>query len=531
VETRPGGWGAKERQWLTISRLSAALLLTALAVTSGSAFEAPRLLLAGAAGAVLVAALGFVNRWGRSVIALLFLADLAWITVAVRAASRAEAGLGLLFAFVAFAAGLCLGSRLAITVSLAAGLSLVATAQSLPDLGLGSGWVLVQGGLVLVLGIASDRTRAHLSARERALRAAARELERMRLDTDTIVQNLGSGVLSVDRKGFVVHCNRVAESTLGLAAEAIRGRRLESVLPAGMEELIAILRAGLVAGTAVPRSTIDIRVGEGSIPLGVSTTVLRGPDEEATGVVALFQDLTEVRRQEALFRRRDRLAAVGELAAGVAHEIRNSLLPISGSVQLLAQEMKPQPEQAKLFEMVERETESIERFVSGLLRYSRGQDLQMARVDLRSLVEETADEVRLSAGGDLALLVEADPVWAWGDGEQLRQALRNLVRNAVDAVEGRGTIVLRAGRDPEDGPWIEVEDSGPGIPEGARARIMEPFYTSKPGGTGLGLALAGRIAEDHEGRLQLLEGRGSGARFRITLRQPEEKPGATSRAA
>jgi signal transduction histidine kinase len=262
----------------------------------------------------------------------------------------------------------------------------------------------------------------------------------------------------------------------------------------------------------------------------VSTTVLRGPDEETTGVVALFQDLTEVRRQEALSRRRDRLAAVGELAAGVAHEIRNSLLPISGSVQILAQEMKPEAEQAKLFEMVERETESIERFVSGLLRYSRSQDLEMTAVDLAALVRAQADEARVSCGDGVTVDVEGAGSTAWGDEEQLRQALRNLVRNAVDAMEGRGRIVLRTGSDPGSGPWIEVEDTGPGIPEPNRARIMEPFYTSKPGGTGLGLALVGRIVEDHEGRFEILDGSG-GARFRITLKQPEVGPGEASRAA
>jgi signal transduction histidine kinase len=297
-----------------------------------------------------------------------------------------------------------------------------------------------------------------------------------------------------------------------------------------MESLVAVLRAGLNEGTAVPRSTLDIRAKGVSIPLGVSTTVLRGPDEETTGVVALFQDLTEVRRQEALSRRRDRLAAVGELAAGVAHEIRNSLLPISGSVQILAQEMKPEAEQAKLFEMVERETESIERFVSGLLRYSRSQELEMAAFDLGALAGELADETRVSGGDALTVAVDGERAPAWGDAEQVRQALRNLVRNAVEAMDGRGTIVLRTGCDPGSGPWIEVLDTGPGIPEADRARIMEPFYTSKPGGTGLGLALVNRIVEDHEGRFQILEGPG-GARFRITLKQPEIGPGEASRAA
>jgi nitrogen-specific signal transduction histidine kinase len=146
---------------------------------------------------------------------------------------------------------------------------------------------------------------------------------------------------------------------------------MAEALPEGAGPLARLLEEGLSTGRRSPRSEIEIRRTGEMVPLGVGTTVLFGSENKPTGVVALFQDLTEVRRQEALARRRDRLAAVGELAAGIAHEIRNSVLPIRGSVELLAQSLPVRPEEAKLLEVAEREADNIERFVSTLLRYTR----------------------------------------------------------------------------------------------------------------------------------------------------------------
>jgi PAS domain S-box-containing protein len=520
---------ARGHRWLVLGRLSAALLLAGLVTISGDAFRAPDLLLAAAGGAVTVALLGWGIGRGRSFLAVLFLADLGWISVAAAGAARADAGLGLLFALVAFAAGLCLGGRLALAIGLAAGLALVATVHGEP--GFGPGWSLAQGLLVLALGAASNRTRAYLAAREAELLKASQALERMRLDTDTIVQHLGSGVISIDGDGTVVHFNRVAEEMLGLRGERIRGGSLEEALSPGFRPLVELLKRGIERGEKVPRSQIEVSAGEREIPLGVSTTVLEDPYGEITGVVALFQDLSEIRRQEVLDRRRDRLAAVGELAAGMAHEIRNSLMPISGSVQLLSQALETQPAEEKLFKVVERETENIERFVSGLLRYSRGKELSPARVDLGALAREIAADALPARNQGMQFRVQARQIWAWVDEEQLRQALRNLVINAIDATGGRGAVVLRVGTDGEGRPWIEVEDDGPGIPPSERARVLEPFYTSKPGGTGLGLALVSRIVEDHEGQLQLLDGERDGARFRILLPQHDDEPGVVPHAA
>jgi PAS domain S-box-containing protein len=353
----------------------------------------------------------------------------------------------------------------------------------------------------------------------------------MRLDTDTIVQNLGSGLLSLDRSGCMVHLNRAAEETLGISAAAVRGKRCIEALPERLAPLRDLVLSSLAEGRSANRCEMDLLVDERRLPLGVSTTILYGAERETTGVVALFQDLTEAHRQEALDRRRDRLAAVGELAAGIAHEIRNSILPLGGSVQILSQELALDPEQTKLFEVITREMENVERFVGALLSYTRSQTLHADRIDLGAVVREAVEEIRITRRDGPAVETKEQEAWAWGDTDQLRQAVRNLVLNAADAAGGDGTVRVSSGTDDEGMPWIEVEDDGPGIPAADRDKVCQPFYTSKPGGTGLGLAIVSRITEDHGGQLRLLDSELGGARFRMVLTQPAEDPSLLTTAA
>lgn len=535
MDTSSRSWSgdaARGGRWLAGGRLLSALLLASLAGFAGEAFQVPTDLYLAALAAAGTAAVGWVLRDRRQLLAPIFLADVAWISTAVVGAGRADAGLGLLFALVAFAAGICLGGRLAMGVAAVAGLALVATVNGAPDLRMGPTWVLVQGLLVLALGAATVHVRRHLMSQERALVDASRALTQVLVDTDTIVENLSSGVLSVDAEGAVVHANRTAVTTLGIEDPAPRGRPWDEVFPAGTEAFREVLERGRLQGEAVVRGEIEIVRGERTVPLGVGTTVLRDEEGRITGVVALFQDLTEVRKEEEAVRRRDRLAAVGELAAGIAHEIRNSVLPLAGSMEILGQELDLNAEQERLFEVVAREMENIEKFVSELLRYTRTRNLELRAVDLEGPARKAADDLRLLGRPGIQVSAEPDPagVVARIDPDQMEQALRNLVLNAADALGGEGgRIRVRTGTDPEGRPFIEVEDDGPGIPPADRQRVLEPFYTSKPGGTGLGLAIVTRIVEDHDGELRILDGRERGTRFRILLARME--PEALTRAA
>ena len=512
-QSEPGLGG----RWLIVARMGAAVLMSVFALAMRDAARWPELLNLAAGAAAVAGALTWVGGDRRPWDVLLFLADLVWITLAVLATGSLDAGLTMLFPLVAFAAGLCVGGRAALVLSLLAGLALVVAALAVSPEGKPPGWIAIQGILVLVLGGVTDRTRGVMLSREQALAFASRALEKMRLDSESVVQNLGSGLLTLDRQGSIVHVNRVAERMLDIEGRGVRGKPAVSALPPGAGPLVQVLLSGLSRGEPVRREEVELTLRDGKFPVGVGVSLLANAKGEPTGVVGLFQDLTEVRRQDLLQRRRDRLAAVGELAAGIAHEIRNSVLPISGSVQILAQEVALNEDQARLFEVIERETENVERFVGELLNYTRTDALRPVALDLRTVAEEAAVTQELSRKGGARIRVEGAAAPARAGADQIRQAVRNLVLNASDAAGPEGTVVIRTGTGEDGRAWIEVEDDGPGVSAAERDLIFQPFYTNKPGGTGLGLPRVPRIVEDHDGALELVSEPGKGARFRIVL--------------
>lgn len=247
--------------WLILGRVGAALLLGGLVATGGADYRWPAVMLAAAAAAVAAGALTWWTRRRRALVAALLVLDLGWISAAVVAAGRPEVGLSLLYPLVAFGAGLCVGGGLAFAISLTAGLALVGTQQALPHPQFDVGWVVIEGLLVLMLGGVSARMRSIIVSRERALAYASRALERMRLDTDTIVQNLGSGVLSVDRNGRIVHVNRAAEETLRILADAVRGEEAAKALPAEMGPLVQAILRGLATREPLRRAEIEVVCG------------------------------------------------------------------------------------------------------------------------------------------------------------------------------------------------------------------------------------------------------------------------------
>jgi signal transduction histidine kinase len=240
-----------------------------------------------------------------------------------------------------------------------------------------------------------------------------------------------------------------------------------------------------------------------------------------TGVVAVFQDLTEVREMERRVRRNETLAEVGALAAGIAHELRNGLKPIAGSVEYLQRELKLEGEEAELMDLIARESARLNRFVTELLAYSRERDLALERVDLgehlRQVVAVLQHDPRRGADVEVRYVPAGVPMPVSMDPEQMRQVWLNLAINALEAVGARGTLdicwqVLDGGV-----VGVEFTDSGAGIAVEDLPRVGEPFFTTKRGGTGLGLAIAQRIVERHGGVLILESESGHGTTARVQL--------------
>jgi len=233
----------------------------------------------------------------------------------------------------------------------------------------------------------------------------------------------------------------------------------------------------------------------------------------------LFEDLTALRETQEAVRRSDRLAAVGHLAAGLAHELRNPLASMSGAVELLGRGSKLTDAERRLMEIVAREAERLNALVKDFLAFARPADAQLEPTDVAALSDETLGVFRHSPGaagiellrsGVTSLRVKADQA-------QLRQVLWNLLQNAADAMNGQGHITLDVNVTRTGFCRIAVADSGPGIPAEHLEHLFEPFFTTKAIGTGLGLAFVHRIVEAHGGRVEVQSAPGSGTTFAVIL--------------
>ena len=534
----PEGPGAEAHGWTALRQLVLARLLVAsLALPFGLLLRpevTPQpawlltLSLAGLAVLSVAYAAGIRARRGQTAQAWLQLGgDLAFVTYLAAMTGARDSQFVLFYALVvitggvlmrvaggvAMSAGACLGFLALPALARAFGAPQSDAIGTLPRPELLATFLTMVGVLAGVLG---ERVHRAVGALERT----TRELDRVRVDNDVILRHLATGVFTVDEGGVVAYLNPAAEQVLGVLASELRGRPVGEALPARLSALrdLVLEAVRLARG----RARVELRVQSAAgrtLPLGASTNVLMHEDR-LTGVVAVFQDLTEVREMERRMRRSETLAEVGALAAGIAHELRNGLKPIAGSVEVLQRELRLDGESAELMDLIARESARLNKFISDLLAYSRERELTLDATDLanhlRELVATLARDPR--RGEAVTVTLEGgEPVSLPLDREQMRQVWLNLAVNALEAMGARGTLTLRWRLQPGGQVVVEFEDDGPGIAAADLSRVGEPFFTTKRGGTGLGLAIAQRIVERHGGVLTLDSGAGRGTRARVQL--------------
>jgi two-component system sensor histidine kinase PilS (NtrC family) len=374
---------------------------------------------------------------------------------------------------------------------------------------------------VLIVGVLAGGLGRRVRAADDDLERTTRELARVRVDNDVILRQLATGVLTVDAWGTAAYLNPAAEQVLELKTAQVRGRTLDQAFPERLGLLRQVIADSLERGRPRTRVELTARTSRNEeLSLGVTTNLLRH-EGAVTGVVAVFQDLTEVRAMERRVRRSETLAEVGALAAGIAHELRNGLNPISGSVEVLQRELKPEGENAVLLDLIAKECGRLNRFVSDLLSYARERDLVVEPVDLEEhlgqLRESLLRDPRCGAGVRLVFEPSMPGLKVRADREQLRQVWLNLLNNALEAMAGHGTLTVRWRCDGEHRAVVEVEDQGAGIAPEILPRVGEPFFTTKNGGTGLGVAIAQRIMERHGGALVFESTPGCGTIARVCL--------------
>jgi PAS domain S-box-containing protein len=388
------------------------------------------------------------------------------------------------------------------------------------------------------LAIAFNHMATQLLQQRTALEDANGELRRrfdevadLKTYTDNILSSLTSGIVTVDLDGRVVSLNPAAELMTGFFGGEVTGRYCTEVF-AHTTELGEALMETLTTRTAMPGRALTLRRRNGrSLPVELSTSPLKGVEGKDLGVIAVLRDLTVVRELEHRLRRSDRLAALGGMAAGLAHEIKNPLTSLLTFSRHLARKFDDPGFRQKFLSVVPRELERINGIVEGLLELARPTRLQFQPLRVPALIERVLELYgnQIDQGAVRVTREYARDLPAvWADQEALYQALVNLVTNALDAMSQGGRLTLRAGwtdagefmlpgRDARRRLKIEVEDTGPGIATADSERIFTPFFSTKETGTGLGLALTHKIVEDHGGSIDFRPAPGGGTIFRIIL--------------
>lgn len=370
--------------------------------------------------------------------------------------------------------------------------------------------------IALISGILAHRLRAQ----DRKLADTSLALKRARLETDDILRHLNSGLLTIDHTGSIIYFNRTAERILGYSEEQVRGLRCTHVFSERMPELSRCLCDGIERRVEHPRREFEIIDSHGrSVPIGLSTSILRDEDGSARGVIGIFSDLTAAKELEEKMRAADRLAAVGELSASIAHEIRNPLAAISGSVEVLKRDLELSGQHDRLMDLIVKESHRLSRVLTDFLTYSRIGRTSYARVELCHLVGEVLQLVRnhhaYNANVEIVLESREVCIYVVGDDDLIRQLLMNLVINACESLAGKqGRVGVKIVRKVSS-VVLDVSDTGPGIAPHHLARIFEPFYSTKKQGTGLGLAIVHRICSMLKLEIQIDSVPGVGTTFRV----------------
>ncbi len=319
--------------------------------------------------------------------------------------------------------------------------------------------------------------------------------------------------MTLDPAGKVTFLNPAGEQMLGEPLEVLRGRDAHDVVP--------------LFGGRVARDEVELVNARGArLRLGYSSFPIQDRTRTSLGTAVIFQDLTQLRAMEEAVKRSERLADLGRVAAGLAHELRNPLASLSGSIELLRDQV-PESER-RLMDIAIKEAARLNELVSEFLRFARPPPLRRERTDLAALLGETLDVfahdpdaagIRLERALRTAA-VDCDPA-------QIRQVAWNLLRNAAQAVKPcGGTVRVACGPEEHGTVSFEIGDDGPGISREELARVFLPFHTTKAAGSGLGLAIVQRIVDAHDGTVEVESQPGAGARFRVHLGPERPEPPA-----
>ncbi|MDU4961700.1 MAG: two-component system sensor histidine kinase AtoS [Sporomusaceae bacterium] len=360
----------------------------------------------------------------------------------------------------------------------------------------------------------------------RAINHMAQSLAAMQSVNANILASIADGVITVDIEGRITTINPAAQRMTKFTSAEIVGRLYKDIFCSGTN-FDSMLLDTLATGTNYIGFETEYPVKDASIYISISTSHLKDSDGRIIGAVLVFKDFTEKRRLQEQLRRADKLASLGEMMAGVAHEIRNPLTAIKGFVQYL-QAAASDAERQQYMPVIVKEVDRVNRTIDELLYFARPNSADYQPVDLNDLIEKTLFLVRNKPTKErvaFAFHPVAGLPRVEADADQIRQVLLNLMLNAVQSIRGRGEISVRTWQEESEAVMLEIRDTGEGIAEADLNKIFDPFFTTKPAGTGLGLAVAQRIVTTHRGRLSIVSelGKGTAISLRLPVLQERER--------
>jgi two-component system sensor histidine kinase PilS (NtrC family) len=394
--------------------------------------------------------------------------------------------------------------------------------------------ILLMVALFVLVAVFTAFLRSRLVTAGARVQELETEIRFITIDTRDILDSIESGVVSIDSRGELAFINRKAMELLGIQLLSHEPRSVWREVASRAPALARILVETLDFRPAVSRGEIEVDSGEGLMPLGITTNLLCDESGARRGVTAVFRDISNVKRMEQLSRQHDRLSAVAELSASLAHEIKNPLASIRSSVELLSTDAPRSEDDARLFRLIVRESDRLSKLLTDFLHFSRMELREEVPIALRELIEEVVElcslpSVRPRAEIAVEWIGLREPV-VEGDFDLLKQLFQNLLANAAQALEGQsdGRVTVTVSRDYaanaeryelDPGRFVEtrIADNGPGIQPLDLPRIFNPFFTTRARGTGLGLAIVHRVVNVHGGAIFVESAPGQGTEFRVYL--------------
>ena len=386
--------------------------------------------------------------------------------------------------------------------------------------------IAFNGGALLLVGLLAARL-SDRSASGEELKQTAKTLASLRLLHERIVESIRSGLITTDLEGNIYTLNSAACEITGYTSDQLIGRSIATLF-GDIEQSMSLTFESIEIGEQPPRFEADLITPEGfAVRVGYGISSLFSETGETTGLIITFQDLTEIRSMEESVRRKDRLAAVGRVAAGLAHEIRNPLGAMRGAIQVLDSQTPRGTAQASLMEIILRESDRLNKIISNFLTYARPRVSNFSEIDVREAIGDTVMLLKHSPDvkeqHKLETILPRGPVLLAADPTQLKQIFWNLARNALNAMPEGGVLKVETDKIAYNRVRIVFTDTGCGMSPEQVERLFEPFSDSTTGGTGLGLSIVYQIIRDHNGTINVRSRENEGTTITIELPTEVEK--------